>query len=230
MKNAILVGFLFLVLSACVTGGGLGTAAKVDEQNVFHLNFPRMEVRVADDIKYIDKTLEDKYEIKPGNVGASIDKMSTISKAYSFLNPYDPNLDCIKVVAIEIKNLETHHSSWRHPDLKDFPGIIDHGTIRINGAYYKYGIALNNFSLASISNNMLKDANSKLGYSNPMKMITKFYSRIFGADDSGIVNILYSESIPKSLEWHTSSPITDERRTFLEAFQKRCDQNLVIIN
>lgn len=228
MKNAILVGFCCLFLSGCVTGTGQGIAAKVDEENVFHLNYPKMEIRIAEDIKYIDKTLEDKYEVKPENVGAHVDKLSVNSKGYSFLNPYDPELGCIKVVAIEIKNLETHHSSWKRSDLKDFPGIIDHGSTQINGVSYQYGIALNNFLLASISNNLLKEANSILGYSNPMKMMTKIYSRIFGSDDSGIISIIYSESIPQSLEWHTSSSMTDERRNFLEAFQKRCGQNIII--
>ncbi len=233
MKKAVQVcflGFVFL-FAGCVTGGGQGIPISVDDENVFHSYvYPKMEVRIAKDIKYIDTVPQDKYEVKPENVGAFHEKMSVKSNSYSFLNPYDPELGCVKVVSIEIKIFETDHSSWIPVEYKKIPGIIDHGSSQIGGKYYQYGVVLNNFSLASIKNDLLKEANLKIGYSGPMKMMTKIYTRVLGADGSGVVNILYSESIPKSLEWHTSSPLTDERRVFLEAFNKRCEQNLVIIN
>lgn len=229
MKNAIMVllsGFV-LLFSGCVTGGGQGTSAKVDEENIFHLNFPDMEIRVAKDIKYINVD-EDKYEEKPNNIDGIIDKISVTSRRYAFLNPYDAELECIKLVYIQTDDVGIY-SYCTPANFEKFPGIINHGSTQIEGAYYQFGIALNNFPMASIKNDLLSEANLKLGHSGPIKMITKIYYRTIGSDSSRSLMISYSESIPKSLEWHTSSILTDEHKAFLEAFQKRCDQNMIIL-
>jgi len=208
---------LALILSGCAKKGVHITE---EEAIVFRSHdYPEIEIRIAKDIRYMKGDADPSRET-PAPGGSRHDKKPLASKRYTFLNPHDPTLGCIKMVNIEIETFEADEGRWVPPDFKVFPGVIRYGKTRLNGVEYQYGIALNPFFTAS----------PKDSPSGPVKMISKIYSRVFGDDAGGIITISYSESLPESLDWHPSSPLTEKRRQFLDGFLKRCDRNLVIMN
>jgi len=211
---AVFLG-LALILSGCAKKGVHITE---EEAIVFRSHdYPDIEVRIAKDIRYMKGDPAGK---NPAPENPHRGKRPASSRRYTFMNPHDPTLGCIKMVNIEIETFETDEGRWVHPDFKVFPGVIRYGKTRFNGVDYQYGIALNPLFTAS----------PKDSPSGPVKMISKIYSRVFGDDSSGIVTISYSESLPDSLDWHPSSPLTEKRRKFLDGFLKRCDRNLAIMN
>ena len=221
---AVFLG-LALIFAGCA---GKGVQITEEEEIVFRSpDYPRIEIRIARDIRYMKGDADPAGE-NPAPGGSRHDKKNLTSKRYTFLNPYDPELGCIKMVNIEIKTFEADDGQRVLPDFKVFPGVIRYGKTRFNNTDYQYGIALNPFFTASIKNDWLKVAATQPG--GPIKMISKIYSRVFGDDNSGIVTISYSESLPEDLDWHPSNPMTAKRRQFLDGFLKRCDRNLVIMD
>lgn len=211
---AVFLG-LVLIFAGCAKKGVQITE---EEEIVFRSpDYPKIEVRIARDIRYVKD--DDPSGKNPVHRDSHREKRPLSSRRYTFLNPHDPMLGCIKMVNIEIETFETEHSRWVPPDFKFFPGVVRYGTVRLDGLEYHYGIALN--PLFTVS--------PKDSPSSPVKMISKIYSRIFGDDGSGIVTISYSESLPESMDWHPSSPLTEKRRQFLDGFLKRCDRNLFIV-
>ena len=208
---------LALIFAGCAKKGVQITE---EEEIVFRSHdYPNIEVRIAKDIRYM-KGDADPSGKNPTPGGSRHDKKPMASRRYTFMNPHDPTLGCIKMVNIEIETFETDDGRWVPPDFKFFPGVVRYGKTRLNNTDYQYGIALNPLFTASP-----KDIPS-----GPVKMISKIYSRVFGDDASGIVTISYSESLPESLDWHPSSPLTEKRKQFLDGFLKRCDRNLFIVN
>lgn len=225
--SAVFLG-LVLIFAGCATKKGVHITE--EEEIVFrsHDN-PKIEVRIARDIRYM-KGHDDPPGEKPIHGGAHPEKRPASSRRYTFVNPHDPELGCIKMVNIEIETFETDDGRWVPPDFKVFPGVVRYGKARFNGVDYLYGIALNPFSAASAKNDGLREAPIKPGYSGPIKMISILYSRVFGDDGSGIVTISYSESLPEDPDWHPSSPLTEKRKQFLDGFLNRCHRNLVIMD
>ncbi|MCM2287219.1 MAG: hypothetical protein NDI81_20755 [Desulfobacula sp.] len=208
---------LALIFAGCTKKGVHITE---EEEIVFRSHdYPEIEIRIAKDIRYMKGDAGPAGK-NPAPGGSRHDKKPLASRRYTFMNPHDPTLGCIKMVNIEIETFETDEGRWVHPDFKVFPGVIRYGRTRFNGVDYQYGIALNPLFTAS----------PKDSPSGPVKMISKIYSRVFGDDASGIVTISYSESLPEDPDWHPASPLTEKRRQFLDGFLKRCDRNLVIMN
>jgi hypothetical protein len=218
---------LALVFSGCAKKGVHITE---EEAIVFRSHdYPDIEIRIAKDIRYMKGDASPSGK-NPAPGGSRHDKKPLASRRYTFMNPHDPTLGCIKMVNIEIETFEADDGRWIPPDFKIFPGVVRYGKTRLNSVEYQYGIALNPFFTASPKNDRLNEASIQPGYSGPVKMISRIYSRVFGDDASGIVTISYSESLPESLDWHPSSPLTKKRRQFLDGFLERCDRNLVIMN
>ena len=167
MRRAIIPVLFCFVFCGCLTGGMYGSSAKVDSENIFHsYTIPKMQIRVAKDIKYINTDEED-YKVGTGAGDDLPGEIPSKKRTYNFVNPYDPDMECIKIVRIEFNYLSSNRG-WAPITFENIPGLIEHGFTTLDGDDYQYGIILNNYPLTQISNNSLKEAYSKIGHSGPI--------------------------------------------------------------
>jgi hypothetical protein len=186
-------------------------------------------VKIAKDIRYIDSQ-EGEYKQKPDNLDAHLSELKIKNKAFSFFNPYDENLKAMKAVFIHTQHLVDEHTRWNAPDFKAIKGVIENSSIMIDGVHYDQAILLGNYAIREIDTAILQEAAVKISSNDrPIKMLTHMYIKLFGGRSRYMVTICYAESIPIDIEWHTSSPITEERAEFIAAFKKRSKENMVII-